>query len=201
LPASHDRQASLFPLQFPAGEWFYGPTAWAAVFSSPANPGFQNCLGIDHLPRDTAQRYLQAATPTCVRLACIGADVDINESLTGWALYQWTSKDCDGVLAAGFYSDSEFELQVFPLGSSLQDGLVGAAATFLQSEIHAGWRLLKDNAKRYVTFHIVKLRKNNVTCHPSKRKSGRLQPRALIYLQGLKPGSFRVFTARVELVP
>src|SRR5438128_1755229 len=61
--------AALSEKPFPFLEWLHGPTGWSAVLSSAENSSFKNRLrigqqSIDHVPRDTAQWYLQAATPT-----------------------------------------------------------------------------------------------------------------------------------------
>jgi hypothetical protein len=86
-------------------------------------------------------------------LACIRADVDVDESLTGWTLHEWTKKSRHGILAAGLYSNGEFEVQVFRFGSLLLDCLITTAPTFLQTEVHISRRFLQDDPKRQFAFH------------------------------------------------
>jgi hypothetical protein len=87
-------------------------------------------------------------------LTCTRADVDVDESLTGWALREGTNKDWHGILAAGLYSDGEFEVQVFRFGSLFLYRLIVTATTFLQTKVYASGRFLQDDPKRQFLFHI-----------------------------------------------
>ena len=83
----------------------------------------------------------------------VRADVDVDESLTGRSLHDWTKKSWDEILTAGLYSYREFEVKVFRFRSLLLDRLIFAAPAFLQTKVHISRRFLQNNPKRQFAFH------------------------------------------------
>ena len=70
---------------------------------------------MQQVPGNSAQRYLQPATPWRVRLTCTSADVDVNKSLAGGTLHERPGKVWQIVIATGLRGDREFELEIAAL--------------------------------------------------------------------------------------
>lgn len=143
--------------ELPAVEGFYGRTARSAIFPRARNTRFENARCSDHGLRDSAEWYLQPATPARVSLACVRADVDVDEPLAGRPLDEGTHHGRHRRVAVGFDTYAELEVQIFPCRSLPLDRFVRAAPTFLQAEVHAPWRPLENNAKRQFTYHIARV--------------------------------------------
>jgi hypothetical protein len=65
---------------------------WTAILRGAGNMSHQHFLRTQHIPGNSAQRYLQPATPWRVRLTGTSTDVDVNKSLTGGTLHKRPGK-------------------------------------------------------------------------------------------------------------
>ena len=115
-----------------------------------------------HVPGNSAQRYLQPATPARVRLAGISADVDVNISLANGTLYERPGKVWPIIFAARLCVASKFEFEINAFRSLLSDDFISASMAFLQTKIHTRGRSLQHDAQRdgcWFILHIHRLRR------------------------------------------
>src|SRR5205814_10334979 len=93
------------------------------------------------------QRNLQTATPWCIGLTSVGADVDIAVAIAAYALYVG-AREIRRAILGRLYRDRELELQIcIGRRSLLLNSFVLAASTFLKCEIDTRRRSLQNYAQ------------------------------------------------------